>query len=71
MGLINKTHMVCYGCTRRGVSWTATGYKCPVYANPAEVSMINVGECFFNKKVKQVEKKRVRIGQQKTKRSRG
>ena len=58
-------HMVCYGCTRKGVVWTAGGYKCPVWKDQSKVFMIRQGECIYNKKAKQTIKKRVRVGQQK------
>ena len=70
MDLISKTHMVCNGCTREGVTWDATGYNCPVYEDQSKVAMIRLGGCTFNGSMTKNSKKtgKVRAGQQKTKR---
>jgi hypothetical protein len=63
--MFRTDHKVCYGCTRDGVVWTATGYKCPVWADQTKITMVRQGECFFNRNQTEKSKKRVRVGQQK------
>ena len=58
---------VCWGC-KRANGWTATGYDCPVYENPQATTGYRLGECPFNPLNMYVKTKKVRVGQQKTKR---
>jgi len=66
---IRIDHKVCYGCTREGVVWSATGYKCPVWADQSKVYSVRQGECPFNKRERKI-KKAVTKGQQKQGRNR-
>jgi len=60
----NPVH-VCVGC-EKATGWTATGYQCPVYAEPHKVYSIRVfGICPHNKPVIETKKAFVRVGQQK------
>jgi hypothetical protein len=65
----NPVH-ACVGCDK-ATGWTATGYVCPVYAEPHKMYTIRVfGICPHNKPKVEEKKKFVRVGQQKTKRNR-
>ena len=60
----NPVH-ACVGC-EKATGWTATGYICPVYAEPHKVHSIRVfGICPHNKPVVEEKKAFVRVGQQK------
>jgi hypothetical protein len=60
----------CEGCTH-ATHWLATGWVCPVYADPHKTYGIrNFGICPNNKPVAELtakEKQKIRVGQQKTK----
>jgi hypothetical protein len=61
---------MCEGCVKIQVEdWTATGWKCPVYADPLKVYAIRVfGKCPMNQKASELsakDKQRIRVGQQK------
>ena len=65
---INKSSLVCWGCTK-ATGWSATGYVCPVFAEPHKVHMVRRGGCTFNGSMDKNSKKtgKVRVGQQKQK----
>jgi hypothetical protein len=55
----------CEGCSK-ATDWTATGWKCGVYAFPQKVYSIRVfGCCPMNKKYEESSKRKIRLGQQK------
>jgi hypothetical protein len=60
----------CEGCAY-ATRWIATGWVCPVYADPLKTYGIrNFGTCPNNKPVAELtaqEKQKIRVGQQKTK----
>jgi len=63
----NPVH-ACVGCTK-ATGWTATGYICPVFAEPHKTYNIRVfGICPHNKPEEETKKGRVRVGQQKQRR---
>jgi len=63
-------HIMCNGCTREGVTWTCTGYICPIYSDEGRELYARLGGCPFNKEEEVVKKSKVRVGQQKQRRFR-
>jgi hypothetical protein len=59
---------ICGGCSKSPY-WCATGYACCVFADPRKSSGYRLGECAFNMKLKEVSVNKVRVGQQKHKKS--
>jgi hypothetical protein len=67
---IDNPVFMCEGCNK-AYDWTATGWKCPVYADPSKVHGIRVfGKCPMNQKASELsakDKQKIRVGQQKQK----
>jgi hypothetical protein len=59
---------ICEGCTK-SPGWVATGYQCGVYEDPRKTYGYRMGECAFNQHAVATKKSRVRVGQQKQKKS--
>jgi hypothetical protein len=59
---------ICEGCSK-SPHWCATGYACSVYADPRKSSGYRLGGCAFNQKFKKTDGPKVRVGQQKHKKS--
>jgi hypothetical protein len=59
---------VCEGCSKSPY-WCATGYACSVYSDPRKTAGHRHGECAFNQKFVKKVGGRVRVGQQKQRKS--